>query len=126
MSSTPIADSVLASDKWKVICAVPQGAANITVSIRMVSLLLVAGTNVPVYLARVPVTDTTDQSNYTPAPQYNIQPPGILLGPGGSVAGIIEDTGIVIPAGWKIVARTDTFTSEKLAISYHGYTGDGA
>lgn len=59
----------------------------------------------------------------TPSNDQWIQPIDIVIGPSGAVSGIIEDSGIILLNGYKIVAKTDALVVSSRA---HGFVRTGA
>lgn len=105
MSTTPLSTSAqLSNSVWTTVITVDSPLASAVVNIRY----LLNNLDIPSKLRAAIVPISFDNNSGVPAASQYVQPVDIILGPAGVEAGIIEDTGVVILAGYKLVAKVDT------------------
>lgn len=113
--NSPLNQSVIIPGTGNYVEVFRVGTPNVsaTVNIRVITTNLAL--NIGLELLLVP--DTMALAGPFTDDMY-LQPKNINIGPAGAVSGIIEDTGVVIPAGKKLIAKA---TAAGLVARLHGY-----
>ena len=105
MSSTPLSTSaVITGTNYETVIAIDSPLVSATLNIRY--LLNNMGIDSKLKAAVVPIS--FNNISDTVASNQWLQPIDIILGPSGVEVGIIEDTGVIILAGYKLIAKVDT------------------
>ena len=94
-------------------CASP--LTNLSINYRLLSRDLTS--DVKIRVAQVPVTFI--EASAQPTDDQWIQPFDLILGPNGVKTGIAEDTGFILPVGFKLIAKADKV---QVTAKAHGYT----
>jgi hypothetical protein len=104
MASTPLSVSTSVTSNFQTVIAIDTPLISATLNIRF----LLNNMDISSKLQAAIVPLSFDNNSDTVASSQWLQPVDIILGPAGVTVGIVEDTGVVILAGYKLIAKVDT------------------